>query len=686
MTAVVVPLPNIWGASAEDWTHFDMILGLLDDLLPVVSNPHAKIAEGSTLKALGKVPSVYDRGGKVVGLRNWTSRCTTANEMTGWAAQRDYGICVQTRRCRAIDIDIDDPVKAARIAAYVDKALGVALPRRVRDGTAKLLMPVLVAGEMGKTVIHTDGGAVEVLGNGQQFIAVGTHPKGAKYRWEGGLPGSIPEVSPDAFRELLAGLAEAYAIAPVVEGKAPGEREADIAGVDDPVADWLESQGLVEGSTPRGLKVRCPWADEHSNGSEEAMWLPAGGRGKAEGHFKCLHSHCEGRTRSDYLAAVGYVEDIASQFDVIPDEADAPIEELVAAETAKQRPKIQVANFLDLFADDGPEEPDYIAPDFLGPSGFCLIAGPPKAQKSFLLQEMLMACAMGSTFLAGAFTVPKPLKVFWVQAEMSRKLLRKRVQMFGGSLTDEQRALLAANFAVTERFAMLLDKNGVEATAAAIKAVFPDGPDIIAFDPLANLYDGESEDKAADIMRFLTQRIEAVRRKVNPRAGVVLVHHATKKNAEDMNRDPFVAIRGSGALRGYYETGVVIFRKADDAPERRVFFELRAGESPEPLTVRLGPFGFFEKVEGEQNTPRKKVRQLSENEAQVMEAVAELSLAGDGRIHRAALTERACDIIMTKRPDVKPFRAREAVGRAIKSLLRVRVLGEEGHFLFEAIK
>jgi len=30
-----------WGAFPEDWTHFDLALGLTEDLLPVVSNPDA---------------------------------------------------------------------------------------------------------------------------------------------------------------------------------------------------------------------------------------------------------------------------------------------------------------------------------------------------------------------------------------------------------------------------------------------------------------------------------------------------------------------------------------------------------------------------------------------------------------------------------------------------------------------
>lgn len=263
---------------------------------------------------------------------------------------------------------------------------------------------------------------------------------------------------------------------------------------------------------------------------------------------------------------------------------------------AEQQPiqtKIRTSSFLDLLNDSTPEEPDYIEPNFLGPGMFGLIAGPPKAQKSFLLTEMLVACATGSTFLSGRFTVPRPLKVFYLQAEMNRKLLRKRAQMMT-FLPAEQKALLGQNLVVTERFHMLLDENGVAAAAETIKAAYPDGPDLIAIDPLANLFDGESEDKAPEMMAFLTGRIEALRRAVNPNAAVILVHHSAKKNSEDMNRDPFVAIRGSGALRGYYDTGIIIYRKSEEAPERKIFIECRNGESPEPMTVKLTERGTFE--------------------------------------------------------------------------------------------
>jgi hypothetical protein len=253
--------------------------------------------------------------------------------------------------------------------------------------------------------------------------------------------------------------------------------------------------------------------------------------------------------------------------------------------------QIGVLSFVDLINDHQPDEPDYIGPDFLGQGNFCLIAGPPKAQKSFLLTEMLVACATGGTFLGGKFTVPRPLKVFYLQAEMNKKLLKRRAKMMS-FLSPEEKRLLHANLAVTERLTIRLDMPGVADVIHAIKARFPEGgPDIIAIDPLANLFDGESEDKAPEVMQFLTQRLEPIRRAVNPLAAIVLVHHSAKRNTEDMARDPFVAIRGSSALRGYYDTGVVIYRKSEEGPERGVHFELRNGESPEPLTVKLSSVG-----------------------------------------------------------------------------------------------
>lgn len=269
-------------------------------------------------------------------------------------------------------------------------------------------------------------------------------------------------------------------------------------------------------------------------------------------------------------------------------EAGIPPHPIVALpKPAIQNSAIKTASFYTLLTENVIEEPDYIEPGFAGPGNFVLIAGPPKAQKSFLLQEMLVSCATGTPFLMNTFTVVRPLRVFYLQAEMNRKLLRKRAREFS-MLNPDERELLKTNLIVSERFHMILNEDGVKTAIATIRAAFPgDPPDIIAVDPLANVFDQENENDNAQLMRFLTARIEAVRQAVNPNACVVMVHHATKRSAEDMARDPFVAIRGASALRGYYDSAIVIFRASEESKARKVHFELRSGESPEPMLVEL---------------------------------------------------------------------------------------------------
>jgi hypothetical protein len=284
-------------------------------------------------------------------------------------------------------------------------------------------------------------------------------------------------------------------------------------------------------------------------------------------------------------------------FDRIPESADGepdhePTRAYKKATTAPpnddppQDKEIKTVNFRTLLEEEFVEDPDYIEPNFAGPGQFILIAGPPKAQKSLLLQEMLVSCAIGAPFLLNNFTVARPLRVFWLQAEMNRKLLRRRAREFD-DLTPADRELVGRNLVISERFRMLLSPDGVEKVIETIKRAFPDGapPDVIAIDPLANVFDGDNENDNSQLLKFLTTRLEAVRQAINPAAFIVLVHHSAKRSAEDMARDPFSTIRGAGALRGYYDSAIVIFRLSEEAKTRKIHFELRAGEAPEPMTV-----------------------------------------------------------------------------------------------------
>jgi AAA domain-containing protein len=287
-----------------------------------------------------------------------------------------------------------------------------------------------------------------------------------------------------------------------------------------------------------------------------------------------------------------------------PEGADGERDETAeAAESAKQQAKaapasrwqdqiaqdrkIKTVRFRTLLEEIVTEEPNYIEPNFAGPGQFVVIAGPPKAQKSFALQEMLVACATGGSFLMSTFRVPRPLRVFYLQAEMNRRLLRDRARQFT-DLTPAELELLGENLVISERFHMLLGEEGVKKVVEQIHEDFPDAkPDILAFDPLANLFDGDDENSNSQLLKFLMTRLEEVRRLVNPEAVIVLTHHSKKVSREDLAKDPFSAIRGAGALRGYYDSAIVIFRINEDAKDRQFHFEMRSGEAPAPLKAVL---------------------------------------------------------------------------------------------------
>lgn len=315
-----------YGATPDDWTHFDLVLGLGADLLPVVSNPSAEIDPDSKLKALGKTPSRYNKARKVVGIAGWTAHQASDQDIARWSREGDYGICLQTRTVRALDIDVPGRTPARDIAQFIHHWLDGrgrgALPCRMRVNSEKFLLAFTLPGDMPKRKMVVEGGIVEFLATGQQFVAVGTHPSGARYDWLGGLPCEFPELTLEEFEALWSAMAERFAIEDVkAAGAVTLRKRGDTVAMPDPVADHLAQQGLVLGEDRDGaLLVPCPWEAEHTTGERgdgSTVWFPAGTNGYDRGHFKCLHGHCEGRTDSDFFSAVGYVDDASGEFDVI---------------------------------------------------------------------------------------------------------------------------------------------------------------------------------------------------------------------------------------------------------------------------------------------------------------------------------------------------------------------------------
>lgn len=327
------------------------------------------------------------------------------------------------------------------------------------------------------------------------------------------------------------------------------------------------------GDSPEGYEAYVEWSMQWPGNSPELIEAKWAGI-------------TESKLGAEYIyqaaAKAGVAASSAAQdFDVLePDEEPyvAPV-----AKTTAPKAKIRVFGFGDIHGDDTPDEPDLIGPGLLGPGEFLLIAGPPKSMKSMLLQDLLVSAALSREVIG--FSAERPLRCFWLQAEMTYKILKQRAK--AETFWPNEVEQLNTNLKVSDRFHMILDADGVNYVADLILDAFGgDPPDILAFDPLANLFDGDSENDNAQMMRFLQGRMEQIRQKVNPKAGLILVHHTNKAGKDEaFEKDPFNGIRGAGALRGYYTSAVMIYRPDMAFKERKVFFDFRSGEPPEPMVV-----------------------------------------------------------------------------------------------------
>ena len=245
-----------------------------------------------------------------------------------------------------------------------------------------------------------------------------------------------------------------------------------------------------------------------------------------------------------------------------------------------------------LLDDDSPMPADIIAPRVLTPGGLLVLGGAPKVGKSDLLISLLVHMAAGVPFLD--FTPPRPLRVFYLQAEIQYHYLRERMKQI--SLPKDVLTGARDNLVATPKLNLLLDTEGSVRVAEAIRRSFPTEPvDIICIDPIRNIFDGGpdggGENDNTAMMFFLKERVEVLRDHINPDCGVILAHHTKKLSKQQVKDDPFLALSGASALRGFYTSGLILHRPDEESPQRKLEIELRNGPALEPKLI--------DKVKGE---------------------------------------------------------------------------------------
>lgn len=210
------------GATPADWFHFDFVLGLGSHLLPCVpASPDVRVLKNSAIEGkVGKIPSQFNRDGEAHGLKEWQKREIMSAEVQQWSADPRLNICVRTGPISgvyAIDVDIPDVVTSEAVWLQIWSALGRGdvITTRVRDNSAKFLFPFRMESSCKKRKIKLDnklaGPAIELLADGQQFVAAGSHSSGSRYQWSPELPSSLPTITLDQLNRIWETLTETYA-------------------------------------------------------------------------------------------------------------------------------------------------------------------------------------------------------------------------------------------------------------------------------------------------------------------------------------------------------------------------------------------------------------------------------------------------------------------------------------------
>lgn len=239
----------------------------------------------------------------------------------------------------------------------------------------------------------------------------------------------------------------------------------------------------------------------------------------------------------------------------------------------------------DFIARPLPKTPHQIGRGIMPVKSLVVIGGEPKANKSYVVLNMLLDLARGRNIFGGKYPdgspvmpVSKPYRVLYIEQEIGEEGLKERLlPMLGGEIP------LGLDFYIKSRdMAMRLDTP--EGRLAIETQIQSCRPDIIVFDPLAEfqLINENSAQEMGMTVRVLKRLIEQYG------VTIVLVHHVGKPGFEDP-RTGGNKLRGSSALFGAVDTFIGVSRKSESShpsPTLELEFELRRGKPLQNICIR----------------------------------------------------------------------------------------------------
>jgi hypothetical protein len=521
------------------------------------------------IKPREKCPGQY-QGGRWSGFPKWSRFLDSPpsdTNIAAWSAWPCAGVGLLTGDIVAVDIDVLDRYLVSRILDYADQILGETPLYRV-GLEPKLLLVYRAAERMKKRHV----GKVEILGEGQQFVAYGIHPATKQpYRWTVKSPVEVaaqdlPVVTSMRIDKFL------EAIAPLVQDPNTSEKSKQtgllsISSMKAPTSTAAASQttimeamkfvpnndlqwdewnrigmALFQATTGTGFEIFDEWSRRSTKYDREVTRERWDGIQRSPpnriGDGLIFRLAREKGWRSEAVTA-GSAESL---------EQKHPSD--LAEKTSKKASERSFRFLASSEILDAAVAQTWLIKNVLEVGGLAMLVGESGVGKSFVVIDMAVSVALGEAWL-GSAVVQGP--VFVIAGE-GHSGFRNRLRAIE---KHRNRSLAHAPLFFSNAAISLIDPRSVIEARMAIEKMetMHGAPALIIIDTLHRNAGGADENSAKDISAVLKE-IDSKLRVFGKSCAVLIVHHSGHGDK--------ARARGSSSLYGAMDTELMLKKGGED--------------------------------------------------------------------------------------------------------------------------
>ena len=249
------------------------------------------------------------------------------------------------------------------------------------------------------------------------------------------------------------------------------------------------------------------------------------------------------------------------------------------------------------FIASAPERIDWLVEGVIQRGANGVIAASPRAGKTWLSLDLAIALASASDWLG--FRVPRPARVALLSREDPQALTGWRLKHLlagRGYEPDYEFGQLWCNSRQQSESLALDNPAEMAALTAELQSR---APEMVILDVFNVLHAADENDQTQ--MRGVLRAVSKLSADLDG-AAICIVHHFNKGTGEGtaamVNR-----LRGSSAIAGWTQWIVGLSYADERAKIRRAEFELKAGESPDPVNFRIESDGGWSRISVVDFTP-----------------------------------------------------------------------------------